>query len=204
MAKRTLNVDLLLGAIIVLIFIGFSHIRPSFFEGIERYVYDSALRSSPGVKQGVSQVVLVNIDDKSLTHLGSWPWPRHLIAEMIDILKESGAKLIGLNIPLFEKQANLGLEVLRSFHEKFKAYPFGEKDPAMNAWMQEHLEQMEKDLDSDRRLVESVLQSGNVILPASVELGSSPDRTERGGDARLSRDFLTSAQLSDSLKMRVS
>ncbi|KPK15317.1 MAG: hypothetical protein AMK69_27730, partial [Nitrospira bacterium SG8_3] len=204
MAKRTLNVDLLLGAIIVLIFIGFSHIKPFFFEGIENYVYESALRFSPGEKQGVSQVVLINIDDKSLTRLGSWPWPRHLIGEMIDILKAGGVKLIGLNIPLFDKQANLGLDVLRSFHEKFKAYPFGDKDPTMAAWMQEHLKQMEKDLDSDRRLVESVLRSGNVVLPASVELGSSPDGTERGGDARLSKESLTSAQLSESLRRRVS
>ncbi len=204
MAKRTLNVNLLLGAIIVLIFIGFSHIRPFFFEGIEKYVYDSALRFAPGEKQGVSQVVLINIDDKSLTRLGSWPWPRHLIAEMIDILKEGDVKLIGLNIPLFEKQANLGLDVLRSFHEKFKAYPFGEKDPTIAAWMQEHLKQMEKDLDSDRRLVESVQRSRNVVLPASVVLGSSPDRTEREGDVRLSKESLTSAQLSDSLKKRIS
>jgi serine/threonine-protein kinase len=204
MAKRTLNVDLLLGAIIVLIFIGFSIIRPSFFETIERYVYDSASQFAPVEKQGVSQVVLINIDDKSLAHLGSWPWPRHLIAEMIDILKESGAKLIGLNVRLFEKQVNLGLEVLRSFHEKFKAYPFGEKDPVMATWMQEHLKQMEKDLDSDRRLIESVRQSGNVVFPASVKFESSPERIETGRVAILSRDFLSSAQLSDSLKKRVS
>ena len=204
MIKRTLNVDLLLGAIIILIFIGFSYIKPFFFEDIENYVYDSALGFAPAEKQGLPPVVLINIDDKSLTRLGSWPWPRYLIAEMIDILKEAGVKLIGLNIPLFEKQANLGLDVLRSFHEKFKAYPFGEKDPTMVAWMQEHLKQMEKDLDSDRRLVESVLRSRNVVLSASVELGSSPDRTERGGDDRLSKECLTAIQLSDSLKRRVS
>ena len=191
MAKRTLNVDLLLGAIIVLIFIGFSHVRPSLFEGLERYIYDSALSFASGEKQGISQVVLINIDDKSLTRLGSWPWPRNLIAEMIDILKDGGVRLVGLNVPLFEKQANPGIEVLRSFHEKFKAYPFGEKDPTMAAWMQEHLKQMEKDLDSDRRLVESVQRSRNVVLPASVVLGSSPDRTEREGDVRLSKESLS-------------
>ena len=204
MAKRTLNVDLLLGAIIVFIFIGLSHIRPFFVEGLEEYVNDSALRFASGEKQGTSQVVLINIDDKSLTRLGAWPWPRHLIAEMIDILKEGGAKLIGLNIPLFEKQANLGLDVLRSFHEKFEAYPFGERDPTMAAWMQEHLKQMEKDLDSDRRLVESVVRSRNVVLPMSIELGSSNDRTEREGDNILSKESLSSAQLSDSLKERIS
>ena len=204
MAKRTLNVDLLLGAIIVLIFIGFSIIRPSFFEVIERYLYDSALKFSPEEKQGVSQVVLINIDDKSLTHLGSWPWPRNLIAEMIDILKEGGVKLIGLNVPLFEKQANLGLEVLRSFHEKFKAYPFGEKDPTIATWIQEHLKQMEKDLDGDRRLVQSVQQSGNVVFPASVEFGTSPNRTGKGEDTIPSRDFLASEQVSDSFKKRLS
>ena len=194
MPKRTLNLDLLLGAIIVLIFIGFSHIGPSLFERIERHVYDTELRLAPGEKQGVSKVVLINIDDKSLTRLGSWPWPRHLIAEMIDILKEGGAKLIGLNVPFFEKKANPGLEVLKSFREKFKAYPFGQKDTAMATWMEEHLKQMEEDFDSDRRLVESVRQSGNVVFPASVRFGSSPARAEREEGTLLSKNFLFSAQ----------
>jgi serine/threonine-protein kinase len=203
MPKRTLNLDLLLGAIIVLIFVGFSIIQPSLFEGIERYVYDTELRFAPGEKQDLFKVVLINIDDKSLTRLGSWPFPRHQIAEVIDILKEGGAKIIGLNIPLFEKQANPGLDVLRSFHEKFKAYPFGEKNTAMTTWMEEYLKQMEDDLDSDRRLVESVQQSGNVILPASVKFGSSPDRAQRERDSILSKNFLTSAQVPVSLKKRL-
>jgi CHASE2 domain-containing sensor protein/tRNA A-37 threonylcarbamoyl transferase component Bud32 len=204
MAKRTLNVDLLLGAVIVLIFIGFSYFQPSFFEGIERYVYDTELRSAPVEKQDVSRIVLINIDDKSLTRLGSWPWPRNLIAEMIDILKGSGVKLIGLNVPLFEKQANPGLEVFRSFHQELKTYPFGDKEAALSTWMQEHFKQMEEDLDSDRKLVESVQHSGNVVFPASVKFGSSADGTETGGDAILSKNFLTTGQLSDSLRKRVS
>jgi serine/threonine-protein kinase len=204
MPKRTLNLDLLLGAIIVLVFIGFSHVRPSLFERIERYIYDTELRLAPGEEHGISKVVLINIDDKSLTRLGSWPWPRHLIAEMIDILKKGGAKLIGLNVPLFEKKANPGLEVLKSFREKFKAYPFGQKDTAMATWMEEHLKQMEEDFDSDRRLVQSVQQSGNVVFPASVRFGSSPSRAERGEDALLSKNFLSSAQVSAALEKRVS
>jgi serine/threonine-protein kinase len=162
------------------------------------------LKFAPEEKQDASHVVLINIDDKSLARLGSWPWPRHLIAEMIDILKESGVKLVGLNVPLLEKQANLGLQVLRSFYEKFQAYPFGEKDPAMTTWIQQHLKQMEKDLDSDRRLAESVQQSGNVVVPASVEFESSSDRTGREEDTILSKDLLALTQLSDSLKKKIS
>jgi adenylate cyclase len=37
-------------------------------------------------------VVIVDIDEKSLTWLGQWPWPRTLIARLIDVLGKSGAR----------------------------------------------------------------------------------------------------------------
>lgn len=204
MAKRILNLDLVLGTTIVLIFIGFSHLRPSLFEGMERDVYDAQMRFAPGEKQGVPKVVLINIDDKSLTNLGSWPWPRDLIAQMIDRLKEGEAKLIGLNLPLFEKEANPGLKALKSFHEKLGAYPFGDKDTPLATWIDGYLEEMEEDLDNDRRLVESIRLSGNVVLPASVQFGRSQGEAESRGDSPLSRNSLSPFQVSASLRKRLS
>ena len=44
-------------------------------------------------------VAIVAIDDESCEELGvRWPWPRHLIAQLIDELSERGAAVIGLNL----------------------------------------------------------------------------------------------------------
>lgn len=42
-------------------------------------------------------VVIVDIDEKSLTWLGQWPWPRTLIARLIEVLAKSGARGIAFD-----------------------------------------------------------------------------------------------------------
>ena len=43
-------------------------------------------------------VVVVDIDEKSIAEIGSWPWPRRLHAELIDRLRALGASEIALDI----------------------------------------------------------------------------------------------------------
>lgn len=55
------------------------------------------------VKATAKNVVTVDIDEKSIKELGQWPWPRYRIAELADVIRESGARTIGVNI-LFPDQ----------------------------------------------------------------------------------------------------
>ena len=200
MARKTSNSNLLLGAIIILVFIGFSFARPSLFEVFERSIYGIQMRFVQREDRAVPMVGLIHIDDRSLASLGSWPWPRHLIAEMIDLLKKGGAKVVGINIPFVERESNPALAVIESFQEKLSAYPFGEKDPTLNTWISENLKQMERDFDTDERLVESVKRSGDVVLSFSVHSSGSYDGFEKEQDALLSDDFLESSRISASTK----
>jgi adenylate cyclase len=45
---------------------------------------------------------IVDIDDASLHKIGQWPWPRTRIAELIDRLREDGARLIAFDIVFAE------------------------------------------------------------------------------------------------------
>ena len=47
-------------------------------------------------------VTIVDIDEESLEVLGQWPWPRTLMAELIRILTDMGAVVIGLDIVFAE------------------------------------------------------------------------------------------------------
>jgi len=51
------------------------------------------------------EIALIDIDDKSIAALGRWPWGRKIHADMIDILSESGASVIGYDI-LFNQITN--------------------------------------------------------------------------------------------------
>lgn len=54
--------------------------------------------------QASDNIVIVAIDEKSLAHLGRWPWPRELLAGVLD--KLGNARAVGLDLVLAEPSAN--------------------------------------------------------------------------------------------------
>ena len=47
-------------------------------------------------------VIIVDIDESSLSKLGQWPWPRTVTAKLIEIIASGGAAAIGLDIVFAE------------------------------------------------------------------------------------------------------
>lgn len=69
----------------------------------DNWVYDQwseRLAAEPG-----DNIVIVSIDQKSVTELGSWPWSRRRHAALIDRLTALGVEAIGLNILFTEPSA---------------------------------------------------------------------------------------------------
>ncbi len=65
-----------------------------------RLFYDQFIRSSGHSPS--KEIVIVAIDQYSLDQLGRWPWPRHLHAELLQVLSPSRPKAIALNIVFAE------------------------------------------------------------------------------------------------------
>jgi len=59
------------------------------------------------------QVVIVDIDEESLRRFGQWPWPRSLIAQLVDTLNMSGASVIGFDLLFPEPDRLSPSQVLR-------------------------------------------------------------------------------------------
>ena len=62
-----------------------------------------------------SEVVIVNIGERSLEAWGQWPWPRQNIAQLIADLRQSGAGIVALNVMFPEQDRFGGDEVLASW-----------------------------------------------------------------------------------------
>ena len=75
--------------------------EPPLLTGIRDSVFDFYQRLSPR-PSAPSPVVVVDIDDASLSRIGQWPWPRRRLAELIDYLAASGARVIALDLLLAE------------------------------------------------------------------------------------------------------
>jgi signal transduction histidine kinase len=65
---------------------------------LELPVRDYALRRLP--KHSARSTVVVAIDEPSLKEIGPWPWPRTVLAEIIDRAARAGAKAVILDILL--------------------------------------------------------------------------------------------------------
>jgi adenylate cyclase len=61
-----------------------------FFTGIENQVYDAFLRFRPKREQ-IDNVVFLDVDDRAITQIGVFPWPRSVMAGGLLRLKEYGA-----------------------------------------------------------------------------------------------------------------
>lgn len=202
MADKNININLIIGVILSLLFVLFSFSGLSFLEKFELGIYDLASGLTHDNNLDPDKVVIVEIDDKSLDKIGSWPWPRHVIAEMIDALKENGALVIGLNIPVDEAEHNEGLEEIRRFRDKYDAYPAASSDMSLKRWVLDSLDQIEARIDNDAILMKSMKGAGNVILPLYAS-------NQEGGDKTIDESFLLENSLdasgiSSTVKARLS
>lgn len=71
--------------------------RPAFLAHLDNSVYDILLRSLP-TKPPVGRVVIVDVDERSLSTIGQWPWRRDVVGRLIARLRESGASAIAVDI----------------------------------------------------------------------------------------------------------
>ncbi|HSD92435.1 MAG TPA: adenylate/guanylate cyclase domain-containing protein [Methyloceanibacter sp.] len=61
-------------------------------------VFDSYQRLSPRQFDPSLPVRIVDIDEESLKRIGQWPWPRTVLAELVDKLAAGGAAAIGFDM----------------------------------------------------------------------------------------------------------
>ncbi len=98
----------------LLILVGAAALRiidPGAVANLRFQVFDNYQRALPRSYEPVP-VTVVDLDDDSLARLGQWPWPRTLLADLIDRLTEGGAASIALDIVLSEPDRTSPANVL--------------------------------------------------------------------------------------------
>ena len=71
--------------------------RPSFFANLEYAAYDRLLRTAP-TRPPAGRIVIVDVDERSLSAIGQWPWRRDIVGKLIARLRDLGASTIALDI----------------------------------------------------------------------------------------------------------
>lgn len=84
----------------ILVTIGLSaiyYLNPQFIQFLSFKVTDTIQQLAP-LEQPQRHVEAVAIDERSLNKYGQWPWPRYLLAKLLDEIADRGAKVIAVNI----------------------------------------------------------------------------------------------------------
>ncbi|APX92421.1 adenylate/guanylate cyclase domain-containing protein [Halomonas sp. 1513] len=95
-------------------------------ERVEWQAYDQRVRLDPiGTRD--ANLKIIDIDERSLQALGQWPWPRALLAELVEALfDEHDAALLGIDVVFAEPEASLweaSWEQLREQYPALEAAP---------------------------------------------------------------------------------
>jgi adenylate cyclase len=75
-----------------------------------KFLYRGARSPSP-------EIALVTIDEESVKKLGRWPWSREVMAQLISRIKETGARVVGLDIIFAERQETATLTTLQRLRQ---------------------------------------------------------------------------------------
>lgn len=111
----------LLGALSILL--NFPDQQP--FKSVRLALFDQYQTLLP--RQPQSQpVVIVAIDESSLAAQGQWPWPRSVMAELINNIAELNPSAIGLDIIMPEEDTNNPSHVANSYQNKLSGNAINE------------------------------------------------------------------------------
>jgi len=77
-------------------------IDPPFVESLRVKTFDLYQRLSPR-PLGDYPVGIIDIDEKSLAKIGQWPWPRTMIAKLLDQAHRMGAAVVGFDVVFAEQ-----------------------------------------------------------------------------------------------------
>jgi adenylate cyclase len=128
-------------SIVLLIFLVLIKIQDSdFVRKIENISYD-AYQSLFIEKSNFDEVVIIDIDEKSIGEIGQFPWRRDIFADLIQKLNQYGVSVITFDVFFSEEDKQNPKKILEEFNIKNDTV-----------------------FDSDQKLLESI-QSSNVILP---------------------------------------
>lgn len=76
--------------------------QPRLLQMLEHNIYDTLLATRRGAPK-TPVPIIVDLDERSLKAYGQWPWPRVILAGMVQKLQTSGVAAVGLDILLAEQ-----------------------------------------------------------------------------------------------------
>ena len=123
-------------------------------EAAERALYDSRLRATMPASLD-PRVVIVDIDERSLSAIGRWPWGRDQVARLVqELFERQRAAVVGFDVLFGEHDRSSGLD---SLHELARG------ELRSQPGFADSVRRLETRLDYDRRLADALTGRAAVL-----------------------------------------
>ena len=97
--RRAIKPTHLVGLIILAALWGFRHWNPPPLQTLQLKTFDFYQTLEPRKSKELPiPVTIIDIDEASLEKYGQWPWPRTLLGQLIDRLRETGVGVVGFDV----------------------------------------------------------------------------------------------------------
>lgn len=151
---------------------------------LQNIVFDQYNRIKPREKN--DDVVIVDLDEASLEALGQWPWPRTVVAQLVQNLTDLGAKVIAFDMVFAEQDRTSPRHIARNL-------PDNEQTQVIKGAL--------KSLpDNDYIFSQTIKNVGNVVTGFTR---AKADETRRNPHLASAPTFLMKAQSREELKNNV-
>lgn len=171
------NIDIIIGVALTLIVSVFYLADFSALKILELKTYD--WRAQLKTDDPPGEVVIVAIDNESISRIGRWPWPRSVAAELLVKLNAAGPRVIGLNVLFSEQEQNPGLAEIKDLKNRLGAEVASGRRPAEQSYAKKivaELSALEARLDNDTKLSATVSSLDNLVLPMYFTLSPGGPR----------------------------
>lgn len=126
----------------------------SLVQTLDNIIYDTKLRAvMPRTLD--SRIVIVDVDEKSLSEMGRWPWSRHKLAELThELFENQKISLLGFDLVFAEPDTSSGLQQLQQLSEN---------ELSADVAFQTKFKKLAPSLDFDAQFARA-LEQRNVVL----------------------------------------
>ena len=146
-SRDRLRMVLCLVPLLVLLAYAMGWLAQPLLERLDSRIYDMRVLSTlSGTRD--ERVVIVDVDEASLSRIGHWPWSRNRVANLLDeLVVRQQARAVGVDMVFAEFDNSSGLSQLRSLARDASA-----PGQAFNRWV----ESKSAELDFDGQLVAAI------------------------------------------------
>ena len=101
--------------LILILLIILKSFNPNFIKSISFLSFDIYQKTFP-IKKNDSDVIIIDIDEKSLSKFGQFPWNRSVFSKIIENVNEANPKAIGFDVFFSEKDKQSPDEIIKSYN----------------------------------------------------------------------------------------